>query len=106
MKTSQVIWLILFFIVSSAISAQEHQHNSQANIEKNKSKMEDKIDPKAGIIFYPKIGSKIKKGELIAELFTDKKDKIEIAKRKILDAIKISTRNETGKLKLIKKIIR
>lgn len=68
--------------------------------------MEDKIDPKAGIIFYPKIGSKIKKGELIAELFTDKKDKIEIAKRKILDAIKISTRNETGKLKLIKKIIR
>jgi Cu(I)/Ag(I) efflux system membrane fusion protein/cobalt-zinc-cadmium efflux system membrane fusion protein len=43
MKTSQVIWLILFFIVSSAISAQEHQHNSQTNIEKNKSKMEVKI---------------------------------------------------------------
>lgn len=43
MKTSQVIWLILFFIVSSAIRAQEHQHNSQTNIEKNKSKMEVKI---------------------------------------------------------------
>lgn len=43
MKTSQVIWLILFFIVSSAISAQEHQHNSQANIDKNKPKNEVKI---------------------------------------------------------------
>jgi thymidine phosphorylase len=68
--------------------------------------MEDKIDPKAGIIFYPKIGSKIKKGELIAELFTDKKDKIEIAKRKILEATKISARKESEQLKLIKKIIR
>jgi len=67
--------------------------------------MEDKIDPKAGIIFYPKIGSKIKKGELIAELFTDKKDKIEIAKRKILEATKISARKESEQLKLIKKII-
>jgi len=40
MKTPQVIWLILIFIISSAINAQEHQHNAQANIEKNKSKKE------------------------------------------------------------------
>ena len=43
MKTPQVIWLILIFIISSAINAQEHQHNAQANIEKNKSKKEIKI---------------------------------------------------------------
>ena len=63
--------------------------------------MEDKIDPKAGIIFYPKIGQKISKGELIAELFTDKKQKIEPVKRKICNALLFSEK-KTKPVQLIK----
>jgi thymidine phosphorylase len=63
--------------------------------------MEDKIDPKAGIIFYPKIGQKISKGELIAEIFTDKKQRIEPVKRKICNALLFSEKN-TKPVQLIK----
>lgn len=65
--------------------------------------MEDKIDPKAGIIFYPKIGQKISKGDLIAEIFTDKKNAIETAKRKISDSISLSEK-KTKAVQLIKYI--
>jgi thymidine phosphorylase len=65
--------------------------------------MEDKIDPKAGIIFYPKIGQKISKGELIAELFTDKKTSVEPVKRKISNSILI-TDKKPRTIKLIKYI--
>ena len=67
-------------------------------------KIEDKIDPKAGIIFYPKIGTKIKKGDLIAEIFTDKEEKIEFVKNKILNSINFSN-EKVNKPKLIKKVI-
>lgn len=63
--------------------------------------MEDKIDPKAGIIFYPKIGTKIKKGEVIAELYTDEKEKIDSVKRKLLSAVTVSNQKTTS-VKLIK----
>ncbi len=36
-------------------------------------KKEDNIDPKAGIIFYPKIGDFVKDGDIIAELFSTRK---------------------------------
>jgi len=65
---------------------------------------EDIVDPKAGIIFYPKIGDKIKKGDIIAEIFTDKKETIDNTKKKILSSIKIS-KSKTRKTKLIKLII-
>ena len=65
---------------------------------------EDKIDPKAGIIFYPKIGDKIKKGELIAEIFTDKREKLKLVKEKILNALSFSSK-QVIKPKLIQKII-
>ncbi len=65
---------------------------------------EDKINYKAGIIFYPKIGYKIKKGDFIAEIFTDKKEIIDIAKKRILSSIKIS-KSKTKKTELIKLII-
>ncbi len=41
---------------------------------------EDKIEPKAGIIFNSKIGDKIKKGEVIAELRSESKSKIRSVK--------------------------
>jgi len=66
--------------------------------------MADKIDPKAGIIFYPKIGERIKKGSVIAEIFTDKKEKADTVKHKLLSAIKLSA-TPTAPVKLVKKLI-
>ena len=66
--------------------------------------MADKIDPKAGIIFYPKIGDKIKKGSPIAEIFTDKKDKVDPVKKELLSAIKLSA-TPTVPVKLVRSII-
>ncbi len=65
---------------------------------------EDVIDPKAGIIFHPKIGDRIKKGDVIANLFTDKKNKIESIKDRITQSLVFSNK-QTSRPKLIKKII-
>ncbi|MGB5850332.1 MAG: thymidine phosphorylase [Ignavibacteriaceae bacterium] len=67
--------------------------------------MGDKIDPKAGIIFKVKIGDKIKKNDVIAELYSQSMDKINIANELILSAIRYSKQKAT-KPKLIKKIIK
>lgn len=65
--------------------------------------MEDKIDPKAGIIFYPKIGDKILKGQLIAEIFTDKRAALPGVVRKIENSI-IWSDKRTKPVQLIKSI--
>lgn len=65
---------------------------------------DDKIDPKAGIIFYTKIGSQIAKGDVIAELFADNKTKIAEAKNKILKSLNYSL-TKVNRPKLIKKIL-
>ncbi|MFC2133040.1 thymidine phosphorylase [Bacteroidota bacterium] len=67
-------------------------------------KKEEVIDPAAGIIFKPKIGDKIKKGDLIATLYCNDNTKINEANNKILSAIKIS-KTKAAKPKLIKEII-
>ncbi|KAB2840346.1 MAG: thymidine phosphorylase [Melioribacteraceae bacterium] len=66
---------------------------------------EDKIDPKAGMIFHPKIGDKLNKGDLIAEIFTDKKKVIDEVKNKINSALTFSEK-KIEKMKLIKEIIK
>lgn len=66
---------------------------------------EEKIDPKAGIIIYKKIGDKVKIGEAFCELHSDSKIKIKAAEKLMLDSIKIS-RSRPVLLKLIKKIIK
>lgn len=66
---------------------------------------DDVIDPKAGIIFYPKIGSRLKKGDLIAEIFTEREDKVDEVSQKLLDVIKIS-KQKVNKVKLIKQILK
>lgn len=67
-------------------------------------KKEDKIEPKAGIIFRPKIGDYVKKGELVAELFCESERKMNHVKETFLDNI-VFAREKTGKPRLIKKII-
>lgn len=66
---------------------------------------EDKIDPKAGIIFYHKIGDFVNKGEKICDLYSDSKAKIKIAEALINDSILFS-KSKVSSPKLIKKIIR
>ncbi len=65
---------------------------------------EDKIDFKAGIKFFPKIGDLIKKGDTICILNSDSKEKIDSAKLRIEKALKFSE-TKTSKKHLIKKII-
>lgn len=65
---------------------------------------DDKIDPKAGIIFNYKIGDVINKGVALAEIYSDSKTGIENAKKRIISAIKIS-KSKPKKLKLIKEVI-
>ena len=67
--------------------------------------LEDKIDPKAGIIFKVKIGDKNKKGAVIAELHSQSMNKINMAKEMILNSI-IYSKQKTTKPKLIKRIIK
>lgn len=65
---------------------------------------EDTIDAKAGIVFYPKIGDRIQKGELLAEFHTDKKIKIDLMKNKFYNIISYSN-TKIRKPKLINEII-
>lgn len=67
-------------------------------------KKEDKIDPKAGIIFNFKIGDKISRDDAIAELFSDSNEKIKLAEHRITNAIRLSDK-KVRPLNLIKEII-
>lgn len=64
----------------------------------------DPIDMSAGIMLMKKVGDQVKKGDLIATLYTDKDDKIDQAKAMLDEAIKISA-NHVEKPKLIKAIV-
>ncbi len=65
---------------------------------------EDKIDPKAGIIFFAKIGDFIKKGDILAELHSSSQVKIENAKEKIYSSLTL-TSTPVKRPALLKKII-
>ena len=66
---------------------------------------DDIIEPKAGIIFNPKIGDRVKKGDVIATLFTDRKKEIDSVKARVENALKFSNK-KVEKPKLIKTILR
>lgn len=53
-------------------------------------KKEDNIDHSVGIILDKKIGAKVKKGELLAQIYSNDLDKFKIAKKQVLEIIKIS----------------
>ncbi|MHB8853930.1 MAG: thymidine phosphorylase [Ignavibacteriaceae bacterium] len=65
---------------------------------------EDKIDPKAGIIFFAKIGDFIKKGDILAELHSSSQVKIENAKEKIYSSLTL-TSTPVKRPELVKKIM-
>ncbi len=63
----------------------------------------DTIDPKAGFIFYKKVGDLVTQGDLIAEMFTDK-DELEYFRNKLHSYIIISDKKPDEE-KLILKVI-
>lgn len=69
-----------------------------------RAKIDDVIDPKAGIVLRKKVGDKVESGEPLAIFYTDKDDIIKVAKERLLKAFKISS--EKPELpKLIKTVI-
>ncbi|MBS4033629.1 MAG: thymidine phosphorylase [Ignavibacterium sp.] len=68
-------------------------------------KKNDKIDPKAGIVFNYKIGDYIIKGNVIAELYTDNKAVISQVQERIESALKFSY-HKVKRVNLIKKEIK
>ncbi len=56
-----------------------------------RSKIDDKIDPKAGIILHKKVGDTVDTGDTLAEIFTDRKEIIEIAAHRLKKAFSIAT---------------
>ena len=55
-----------------------------------REKKEDKIDYSAGITILKKTGEYINRGDVIAKLYTNKEEIIELAKKAYLNAITIS----------------
>ncbi len=66
--------------------------------------MEDKIDPKAGIVVHKKIGDNVNKGDKVASIFTDRKNKINEISTKLCNAFKITSK-KVKRNKLIYEII-
>jgi pyrimidine-nucleoside phosphorylase len=66
---------------------------------------DDKINPKAGIIFHKKIGDYLNEGDTLCDLHSDSRTKIKIAEKMILKSIKFSS-TKPSIPKLIKKIIK
>lgn len=67
-------------------------------------KKDDIIDPKAGIIFYPKLGDKIIAGTKIADVYTDSKQKLAASLNRLQASVTLSEK-KTAKPKLIREII-
>ncbi|MBI5474001.1 MAG: thymidine phosphorylase [Ignavibacteriae bacterium] len=55
-------------------------------------KVDDVIDPKAGIIITKKIGDEVKAGELLATIFTDKSGVVQLASDRLKALIQIADR--------------
>ncbi len=70
-----------------------------------RTKKEDKIDNSVGISLFKKVGDKVKKEEIIATIYANDKEKLNKAKNKILENIKIS-KEKQEKLKSILEVIK
>lgn len=64
-------------------------------------KKEDAIDPKAGITFRKKVGDKVKKGEAIADVFTDNEKAIAPVCARVNQAIEIGSEKPFVKSKVL-----
>ena len=70
-----------------------------------RSKKEDDIDHAAGIVLRKKVGDVVEKGEVLATLYTNEKEKIELAKERLLFSFEIKPEKYSEKIKLIHDVI-
>ncbi|MDP4175800.1 MAG: thymidine phosphorylase [Bacteroidota bacterium] len=91
---------------SGYFSAVDNFALGMASLELGAGRMtkEDTIDPKAGIIFNIKIGDKVNKGDIIAEIHTDRKGKVKEVVDKINSIIELRDK-KPSKPKLIKQTL-
>lgn len=66
--------------------------------------IQDKIDPKAGIVFHKKCGDEVIKGEKILTIHTDKSDVVEQVSKRMESAFVISPKKVVAISKIIEKI--
>ena len=66
---------------------------------------EDKINNSVGITLFKKVGDKVEKGEIVAKIHANDKERLEETKNKILEVIKI-TEEKQEKLKSILEVIK
>ena len=52
-----------------------------------REKADDVIDPKAGIILLKKTGDHVKKGDILARLYTERENTLEVSKTTFLKAL-------------------
>jgi thymidine phosphorylase len=64
---------------------------SATHLGANRLRKEDRIEPKAGIVFRKKVGDAVQRGEVVAEFFTDRKSAIVPVRARLEQAITISS---------------
>ena len=79
--------------------------NSACILGAGRASKDDVIDFAAGIVIKKKVGDEVKRGDILAILYTNKKEAVEPALKRYLDALKIS-KQKTQRNPLIYKIVR
>ncbi|NTW49209.1 MAG: thymidine phosphorylase [Chlorobiales bacterium] len=69
-----------------------------------RTRKEDSIDPKAGLLFHKKVGDRVMNGDLIAELFTDAKAALDRVAERAEKVIKFSSMPVSKHKKVVEKI--
>lgn len=69
-----------------------------------REKVNDPVDPKAGILLKKKIGDQVEAGEIVAQFFTDREEEIEKAKNRIRKSFVIDSKKPAVP-KLVKDIV-
>jgi pyrimidine-nucleoside phosphorylase len=54
-------------------------------------KIDDRIDPKAGLVFLKKIGDRVRPGDVLAEIYTDRGESLKDAARRLVDCIEVGS---------------
>lgn len=67
-------------------------------------KKDDPIEPKAGVLFRKKTGDPVKRGEIVAEIFTDDRSAIDPVKARIEAAIRASPRKVEKRSKILEEV--
>lgn len=69
-----------------------------------RTRIDDVIDPKAGIIFKKKVGDAVHIGDVLATIFTDKEELLEHAQERVFNAFKFSRQQPSARRLIISQV--